>query len=229
MGKLAIIGDYDSARPTHVATNESIRHVEGVSNYEISSEWIGTSWLNDKVLENFQGIWIAPGPPYESLQNCFAAIKYVREKLIPILGTCQGFQAIIMEYAQNVLCLPEVIHQEYSPTASNPFITKSLCSLSGQTMNLELVPNTKVSEIYGTSSIDEKYYCSFEINRDYYNVLEESDLMISGKDQDSSIRIVELEKHPFFVGTLFVPQASSTEMKPHPIVKKFIDIVRLRV
>jgi CTP synthase (UTP-ammonia lyase) len=36
------------------------------------------------------------------------------------------------------------------------------------------------------------------------------------------VRILELDGHPFFMGTLFVPQASSTAEQPHPLVTGFL-------
>lgn len=43
--------------------------------------------------------------------------------------------------------------------------------------------------------------------------------MVSGVDADGEVRIMEL--HPFFIGTLFVPQARSVRGQPHPIVLEF--------
>jgi CTP synthase (UTP-ammonia lyase) len=37
-------------------------------------------------------------------------------------------------------------------------------------------------------------------------------------DKHKEARIVELKGHPFFIGTLFVPQVNSSFEKPHPIV-----------
>lgn len=33
---------------------------------------------------------------------------------------------------------------------------------------------------------------------------------------------IELKSHPFYIGTLFVPQAISTEENPHPLVSAFV-------
>jgi CTP synthase (UTP-ammonia lyase) len=45
---------------------------------------------------------------------------------------------------------------------------------------------------------------------------------VSGTDSDDEPRIIELPSHPFFVGTLFVPQTSSTPENPHPILMAFM-------
>ena len=42
----------------------------------------------------------------------------------------------------------------------------------------------------------------------------------------AEVRILELPDHPFFVATLFVPQARSTEREPHPLVTAFVVAAR---
>ncbi len=45
---------------------------------------------------------------------------------------------------------------------------------------------------------------------------------IVGSDSEGEIRIIEIASHPFFVATLFVPQARSTSISPHPLVNSFV-------
>jgi hypothetical protein len=50
-------------------------------------------------------------------------------------------------------------------------------------------------------------------------------LNVSGFDGEGEDRVIEHPEHPFFVGTLFVPQAQSTSGKPHPLVAAFVKTV----
>jgi len=43
-----------------------------------------------------------------------------------------------------------------------------------------------------------------------------------GRGADGEIRAIESPTHRFFIATLFQPQLSSTEKKPHPIVLAFV-------
>ena len=52
-----------------------------------------------------------------------------------------------------------------------------------------------------------------------------SALGISGFDDEGEIRVIELLHHPFFLGTLFVPQLRSTPTSPHPLVTAFLQAV----
>jgi CTP synthase (UTP-ammonia lyase) len=56
--------------------------------------------------------------------------------------------------------------------------------------------------------------------------LQAHDLKVSGLDSDHEIRIVELVDHPFFIGTLFVPQMRSTLEQIHPILSGFVQAAR---
>ncbi|MGW1606767.1 hypothetical protein ACWCQV_38630, partial [Streptomyces eurythermus] len=50
-------------------------------------------------------------------------------------------------------------------------------------------------------------------------------LRISGWDAEKAPRAVELPDHPFFVGSLFQPELSSTTDQLHPLIRAFLDAV----
>ncbi len=56
--------------------------------------------------------------------------------------------------------------------------------------------------------------------------LAQGGLAVSGVGEAGEVRIVELPRHPFFVVTLFVPQAGSTASHPHPLVAGFAAAAR---
>ncbi len=58
---------------------------------------------------------MAPGSPYKNMDNTLWTIRYAREHDIPLLGTCGGFQHVIIEIARNVLGIEDAEHAEYDP------------------------------------------------------------------------------------------------------------------
>jgi CTP synthase (UTP-ammonia lyase) len=84
-----------------------------------------------------------------------------------------------------------------------------------------LVPRTRAARLYGADEAVEDYYCNYGVNPDYRLRLEGSGLRVSGVGGEGEIRIVELPEHPFFVATLFLPQARSTAARPHPLLLGF--------
>jgi len=88
----------------------------------------------------------------------------------------------------------------------------------GQTQRIVLVPRTLAARLYGSTDATEDYYCNYGVNPDYRLGLEAHGLRVSGVGGEGEIRIVELPEHPFFVATLFLPQARSTAANPHPLL-----------
>jgi len=223
--KIAIVGDFNPGNRTHIATNDSLEHVSAALGLQAEYRWVGTDklaadGLNELAL--FTGFWISPGSPYKSMTAALSAIRMARERRIPLLGTCGGFQHIILEFARNVLNFADAEHQETAPQASRLFISRLSCSLVGRTMSITLQSGSLVARSYGCTKIQEQYYCNFGVNPEHENFLHSSALRIVGSDDEGVVRAVELNAHPFFVGTLFIPQMTSTPAVPHPLISGFV-------
>ena len=144
---------------------------------------------------------------------------------MPVLGTCGGFQHVILEYARNVLDFGDAHHAEYDPYVSRLFISELACSLAGRTMEINLVPKSGIPAIYRRTRVLEQYYCNFGVNPEFVQILLESCLNVVGSDREGEVRIVSLSNHPFYYATLFVPQMASTQDAPHPLVSAYLQNV----
>jgi CTP synthase (UTP-ammonia lyase) len=155
------------------------------------------------------------------MEGALAGIRYARENGVPFIGTCGGFQHLVIEYARSVMGFKEAEHAESSPEASCLFITPLSCSLGGKTMEVTIKAGSKAAAAFRVTRSMEQFYCNFGLNPEYQDQLEKHGLEITGRDQNDEVRIVELGTHPFFVGTLFVPQARSAPENPHPLILEF--------
>ena len=223
---LTVIADFDSTSRSHVATNDAIAHSAAALGTAIAPQWVGTAELTGgegvKRLTGVRGIWIGPGSPYASMDGALAAIQFARERGIPLLGTCGGFQHIILEYARNVLGFAGAEHEETAPQASPLFISRLACSLVGRTMTINLTANSTLAGIYGRTSVEEEYLCNFGVNPEYVDTLRSRALKVVASDSEGAMRAVELPAHAFFIGTLYLPQHRSTPSHPHPLVTAFL-------
>ncbi len=113
-------------------------------------------------------------------------------------------------------------HEESSPEASTLLISQLSCSLVGQVGRIRIMSDTHASQIYGRNLVEENFYCNYGLNNDFRDVIAQGALIISGIDDEGDVRIVELPAHPFFVGTLFLPQAASHPGEPHPVITAFL-------
>jgi CTP synthase (UTP-ammonia lyase) len=126
---------------------------------------------------------------------------------------------MIIEFARNVLGIKDAEHAETNPYASRLVINPLSCSLKGQTLEIEIIEkDSLVYSIFKTGTITENYYCNFGLNPEYQQQIHKAGFTIVASDAHKEARILELNNHPFYVATLFVPQVNSSYEKPHPIV-----------
>jgi CTP synthase (UTP-ammonia lyase) len=222
---IALLGEYTPTFEPHVATVAAIEHSCNQLGIDICADWLSTADIVPTLFECYDGIWVAPGSPYKDLDKTLWAIRYARENDIPCFGTCGGFQHMVIEYARNVLGFHDAQHAEYDPYASDLFISKLTCSLAGRTIQLQFLKNSQAAGIYRSTTAQEQYYCSFGINPNYVDILKQGPIRVSGADAEAEIRVIEYPGHPFFIGTLFVPQSRSSAEQPHPLVSAFLSSV----
>lgn len=225
--KIGIIGDYDASFELHRATEAAVTHTAAALSLGVEATWLATQSLDApdalQLLSSFGGLWVAPGSPYQSMSGALRAVRFARESGIPLLGTCGGFQHIILEYARHVLGFSDATHAEYNPYSSQLFISRLACSLAGRSLVISLKSGSLVAGIYGATTTTEQYYCNFGVNPDYTTALASAALAVVGSDAEGEVRVVELRGHPFFVGTLFVPQLRSRLESPHPLIRGFLN------
>ena len=126
-----------------------------------------------------------------------------------------------MEFARNVLGVRDADHQETNPGGEQLVVTALSCSLVGQRQRVTIRSGTRAAELYGVPSAEEDFFCNYGVNPAWAERLAAGGLRVSGTGDAGEMRIVELPGHPFFVPTLFLPQARSTAATPHPVLKGF--------
>ncbi|MCG5217341.1 CTP synthase C-terminal region-related (seleno)protein [Streptosporangium soli] len=218
IARVALIGDRSPSVQAHVRIPSILGALRERDGLTLDAYWIPTTEAQD--LEGFDGIWMLPGSPYRSEAGAVNAARFARERGIPFLGTCGGFQHTLLEYARNVLGLP-VAHAENDPGADDFLLLPLACSLAGHEDEVLLAPGSLIERIIGAGRSVEKYSCSFGLNLAYLSVLEEGGLIFTGRDSAGAVRVLELPGHPFFLATLFQPELAGDGSRPHPIITAF--------
>jgi len=221
---LGVIGDFNPRNPSHPATTAALEHAGKANGVTTLIEWLPTPSIGAQLtgLDQFDGLLGAPGSPYASMDGALAAIRFARERHKVFLGTCGGFQHAIIEFARNVLGVAEAEHEETAPAASALFIRRLACSLVGRPAVVNIFPGTRLAEIYGCASTQEQFWCNFGPNPARVPELVRAGLVVSATDSTGGARAVELPGRTFFLGTLFLPQLTSTEARPHPVMRAFV-------
>jgi CTP synthase (UTP-ammonia lyase) len=231
MIKLGIMGDFVASNATHIANNEALDHAAKQFGKPFQYEWIETDRIEpefETIIHSYHGLLIAPGSPYKSMSGVLKIIEYARTYNIPTLGTCGGFQHMIIEFARNVIGIADADHAESNPYASKMVINPLSCSLKGQTLDIEITDkDSLVYSIFKSNTITENYYCNFGLNPEYQEQIDKAGFNMVASDKHQEARIMELKGHPFFVATLFVPQVNSSYEKPHPLLNALLNAMEL--
>lgn len=154
--RIGIIGDYDG-RPSHIATEEALKHAAKKLDIQMEFKWLTTVMLdssNDELV-SYDGLWCAPGSPYKSMNGAIHAIKYARESKCPFIGTCGGFQHAVIEFGRNVLHISALEDTNFNPYDSNDYIAALSCSLVGQTRHIKVSKYARLYNIYNSTEIIE--------------------------------------------------------------------------
>jgi CTP synthase (UTP-ammonia lyase) len=224
--QIGLVGDFSEKIHTLVALNTAIEHCKPALHFQLETTWIPTDTITADFLaqHTFNGFYIAPGSPYKNDNGVYELIRWSRENNFPVLGTCGGFQYMLIEYAKNVLGFTQAGHQESEPHVEQLVISKLACSLKGQ--QEEVLITDKQSWLYETLRKDKitgHFYCSYGVNPVYQNVLNQYPMVFTAFGPSDEPRAFELKAHHFYNGTLFQPPLDSTLEKPNPLLISFFN------
>jgi CTP synthase (UTP-ammonia lyase) len=223
---VGLIGDYDATVPAHQAIPIALRLAIAAAAVEVEWQWVPTDQVSSvSQVSAFDGIWCVPASPYRNMEGALLAIQYARESGCPFLGTCGGFQHAVVEYARNVLEWTDAAHAELEPEAARRVITPLACDLVEKTGFVHFVPGSRIARAYGTESAMEGYHCRYGVNPEFWEIIASGPLRATASDAAGDVRGVELDDHPFFVGTLFQPERLALKGQVPPLVAAFVRVV----
>lgn len=128
--RIGLIGDRDDGVVAHRAIPLALDMACAAAGVACGTTWIGTETIaSADTVAGYDGLWCVPASPYRSMDGALTAIRHARERKIPFLGTCGGFQHAMLEYARNVLGWHDAEHAETAPGSARPVIVPLLCSL----------------------------------------------------------------------------------------------------
>ena len=235
--KIAISGKYNNLHDAYKSILEAFIHSGVENNVHIDVKWIDTEELEKsgeltKAFSDIDGILIPGGFGDRGIEGKISSVKYSRENQIPFFGICLGLQCAIIDYARNVCGLKNANSTEFDFNSNEPVIhimkNQKNINTKGGTMRLgsyscTVFKNTKAYDAYGKTKIHERHRHRYEVNNKYKKDLVESGLIISGINQELDlIEMVEISKHPWFVGVQFHPELKSRVVKAHPLFRDFI-------
>lgn len=233
---VALVGKYVELQDAYKSILEAFIHAGAANRCKIKVVPIHSEYLTEDNVEEklagMDGILIAPGFGERGLEGKIKAVRYAREKGVPFFGICLGMQMAVVEFARNVLGLKDAMSTEVEANTANPVIDlmadQKTTTVKGGTMRLgaykcQIEEDSLAYRIYGKPLISERHRHRYELNNDYVARLNEAGMLTSGRNPETGlVEIVEIPKHPFFIGVQFHPEYKSTPENPQPIFVAFV-------
>lgn len=220
--RIGLIGDRNLSVTAHRAIEQALPLTAAAMGASIEYQWLATDSINAAHLPSFNGLWCVPASPYRDTDAVLATIRYAREKAIPFLGTCGGFQYALLEYAQNALGWSDAEHGELPSQGGRAVIAPLSCALVEARQSIRLAEGSHAALAYGALCIEEGYRCRYGLNPQFAASLLDGPLHATGWDEDGEVRVVELAGAGFFVATLFQPERIALEGQIPPLVRSWL-------
>ena len=234
--EIAIVGKYIQLHDAYLSVVEALKHGGIASRVNVNIRWVDSEEIErqgcEPLLKGVDGILIPGGFGHRGTEGKIQAVKYARENKIPFLGICLGMQMAIVEFARDVAGFKDANSAELNPDTMHPVIylmpEQNGVENIGGTLRLGAYPcvlkeGTKAYELYGAKEISERHRHRYEVNNDYRSALEEHGMTMAGLSPDGRIvEMIELEDHPFFIGTQGHPELKSRPNRAHPLFRGFV-------
>ncbi|MBM4420346.1 MAG: CTP synthase [Chloroflexi bacterium] len=234
--EIGLVGKYIELQDAYLSVAESIRHAAWAAGCRPQLRWIDSEKLEGgdlSLLAGLDGVVIPGAFGYRGIEGKVRAVRHTRTNGIPTLGLCMGLQCMVIELARKALGTDEVSSSEFDSFTRHPVIDllpeqRDLADKGG-TMRLGsypcvLQPGSRAHKAYGQPIVLERHRHRYEFNNAYRELLQSHGMRFSGLSPDGRlVEIVELEGHPFFLGTQYHPEFKSRPNRPHPLFVGFVE------
>ena len=245
---IAMVGKYVDLRDSYISLTEALLHAGIHTRTRVNILYLESEDLEREGvgrLSEVDAVLVPGGFGERGIEGKIAAVKFAREKNVPYLGICLGLHVAVIEFARNVLGLPEAHSTEFDAATPDPVIAlitewqdpdgavqrRSEDSDLGGTMRLGaqrclLEEGTLARECYGEPEIYERHRHRYEFNNNYIDRFEAAGLVLSGRSEDGLVEVIELPDHPWFLASQFHPEFTSNPRKGHPLFSSFVSAAR---
>lgn len=241
--KVALVGKYVDLPDAYLSVTEALRAGGFDNNVKVEIKWVVSDECETddgakKQLGDVDAICVPGGFGVRGIEGKVGALKYARERKIPVLGLCLGLQCMVIEAARNLAGLAGASSAEFDPDSPHPVIATMIGQEKivageadmGGSMRLGLykailAKGSIVAETYGAEEISERHRHRYEVNNSYREEIGKAGLVFSGISPDGSlVEFVELPRdiHPYYVGTQAHPEFRSRPTSPHPLFSGLI-------
>ncbi len=234
--RIGLVGKYVNLPDAYLSVVEAMRHAGFELGASVDIEWVAAEEVEHLLagdhMAHLDAIVIPGGFGERGIEGKIAAARYARTHEVPCLGLCLGLQVMVIDVARELAGLEGANSREFDVSTSHPVIDlmdeqHDVVELGG-TMRLgayvaRLRPGSRVAAAYGQEIVSERHRHRYEVNPKYRSTLEGVGLQCSGTSPDDLlVEFVELDGHPFWVGTQAHPEFKSRPDRPHPLFRALV-------
>ncbi len=243
---IAVVGKYVDLKDSYKSLNEALDHAGIVNLAKVDIHLIDAARITKanvaKILKSYQAVLVPGGFGSRGIEGMVYACQFARENKLPYFGICLGMQIAIIEFSRNVLKLKNANSTEFNSKTKYPVIglvtewkdasgkieQRNENSDLGGTMRLGgqicLIKKSSLShKLYKKMTITERHRHRYEVNPEFKNKLIAGGMDIVGTSLDGNLaEMIEIKKHPWFLGCQFHPEFTSNPRDGHPIFNDFI-------
>jgi CTP synthase len=241
--RIGIVGKYMELHDAHKSLYEALFHASLECMVEVELVKIDSSVLEDSenagavlsetgscdvLAGGIDGILIPGGLGQNGSAGMINAAAWARENKIPYLGICQGMQAMVIEWARNVLNWNDADSTEFNIDSKHQVICYGGFMRLGAG-ELVIKESTHLFAAYNEKNIWERHRNSYEFSNQYLNEIKESGLIIAAQTPDKNfVECIEWPAtvHPWGVGVQFYPEFKSRPTAAAPLFRDFIAAVK---
>ncbi len=230
---IAMVGKYVTLADSYVSVNHALRHAGAKLGKSVKIDWIDSeSILDYDKLSGYDGILVPGGFGIRGSEGIIKAANYAREKDIPYLGICFGFQLAAVAFGRNVLMMEDANSTEIHPDTKNPIVDllpeqKDIADLGGSLRlganSINVDKGTIANKIYDEDTIVKRHRHRYEINARYIPKFEDNGMIFSAEsDSGKRMEILEMPDHKFYLGVQFHPEFDSRPGFPEASFEAFV-------
>ena len=231
--KIAMVGKYVTLADSYVSVNHALKHAGAKLGKSVSIDWIDSENLDGiEKLSQYDGILVPGGFGTRGSEGIIKTANYAREKNIPYLGICFGFQLAAVAFARHACSLDDANSTEIKSDTKNPVIDllpeqKSVSDMGGSLRlganDINVQEQSLAHKIYNSNVISKRHRHRYEFNKDFLQTFNEKGMNFSGEsDGGKRMEILEIPAHKFFLGVQYHPEFSSRPGFPEAVFEAFV-------
>ncbi len=230
---IAMVGKYVTLADSYVSVNHALKHAGAKIGKTISIDWIDSEKLDDiNQLSKFNGILVPGGFGTRGSEGIIKTANFAREKNIPFLGICFGFQLAAVSFGRYMCNLENANSVEIDSKTKYPIIDllpeqKNVSDMGGSlrlgASQINIKEKSLASKIYNSNLISRRHRHRFEFNKEYLETFEKNGMIFSGEsDSGKRMEILEIPSHNFFLGVQYHPEFNSRPGFPEQAFEAFV-------